>query len=976
MAALPQCDAFGYIYDQAGDPAPDVLVTLKKVIDASGNSILLSPLTTLTDPAGSFHFTLPEDAAATISARASGLWNCPDGRVFKVPPGPTGELIATFLLPGSSSVVPPLIYVSDTLSLPRSSASADGYLAAADWLRFDAATDVTGGVSSFASRTGDIVPIVSDYQAFYLRLSGGALTGALTLAADPTMPMQAATMQYVLAQLASATAGVASFNGRTGTVLPLGPDYASFYAPVSHSHTRSQITDLGVFSTSQPGLVPQPTSGDAAKVLTGAGTWVAQAAGSGTTLAGTYNVTDFKASGSPTKFTGTISSGSTTLTTTVASNFAIGQGIYIAGGGAGGTAPLITKVTAISGVTITLQDAAAATVTAIANNVQHDDTVAIQTAIDTVCSSGGGTIQFAPGLYRINGPLQATNSILKIPFNSTSNAAIALSLVGYAPAFLTWDGPVSTTGVIIQTDRIGTDTNSCMLAGAAYSPTVTDFTLVNNTMLTIEGMLWRTYNNPQIGAIDLAMLGTHECVRNVGIDVGAPLLGAAEPMHGTFGLRLARNNTITECLVENVEVSNYGIGVIACEVVHFINVTAQLCTTGLRITPGHHLVSGRLLLWQCPTLLEIVGGGGPAMPSVIDLTLDIEKADTGSLIYRNSPDTFAFPQPVPGHDFYDPTNSAVGKIEYMMSTGGTGALQTASVLGMDNVTLINLGIPATAQAGTLTGESLVTHDLTVTGTEFIFNDGTILQPISFGLNDSGGSGFRELRIPNPAPTGLLTGIVSYWKMDETSPTGNRVDQVASTNNLVVTSTLTAPTLGKLGDCAFASAGGGWLTVADNASQNFSTAAGISITGWINIVSFSQPIPTILAKFDGTTQHSFLLCYNSGTGNFQWTLSADGVTDFNCQLPFAPAFGTWYFVAATWDGTTMRLSVNAGTPVTLGFVGPIVHTTNVMESLIFNFGGTGFAADAKVDEVGLWSRALSATEIATLYAGGTGLTYPF
>ena len=121
MPALAQCDAFAFIYDQSGDPAPNVLVTLKRVIDASGNSILLSPLTTLTDPAGSFHFTLPEDAAATISARATGLWNCPDGRTFKVPPGPSGELIATFLLPGSSSVVPPLIYVSDTLSLPRSS---------------------------------------------------------------------------------------------------------------------------------------------------------------------------------------------------------------------------------------------------------------------------------------------------------------------------------------------------------------------------------------------------------------------------------------------------------------------------------------------------------------------------------------------------------------------------------------------------------------------------------------------------------------------------------------------------------------------------------------------------------------------------------------------------------------------------------------------------------------------------------------
>ena len=99
MSALAQCDAFAFIYDQAGDPAPDVLVVLKRVLDASGNPILLGPQTTLTDSAGSFHFTLPELATAFISARASALWNCPDGRAFTVPPGPSGELVPDFSLP-------------------------------------------------------------------------------------------------------------------------------------------------------------------------------------------------------------------------------------------------------------------------------------------------------------------------------------------------------------------------------------------------------------------------------------------------------------------------------------------------------------------------------------------------------------------------------------------------------------------------------------------------------------------------------------------------------------------------------------------------------------------------------------------------------------------------------------------------------------------------------------------------------------
>ena len=134
MSALAQCDAFAFIYDQAGDPAPDVLVVLKRVLDASGNPILLGPKTTLTDSAGSFHFTLPEFATAFISARASALWNCPDGRAFTVPPGPSGELVPDFSLPASTLVEPPLVYVGDVLSIPKASASQDGYLSAADYV--------------------------------------------------------------------------------------------------------------------------------------------------------------------------------------------------------------------------------------------------------------------------------------------------------------------------------------------------------------------------------------------------------------------------------------------------------------------------------------------------------------------------------------------------------------------------------------------------------------------------------------------------------------------------------------------------------------------------------------------------------------------------------------------------------------------------------------------------------------------------
>jgi hypothetical protein len=168
MSALAQCDAFAFIYDQAGDPAPDILVVLKRVLDASGNPILLSPKTTTTDSAGSFHFTLPELSTAFISARATALWNCPDGRAFKVPPGPAGELVPDFSLPASTLVQPPLVYVGDVLSIPKASETQDGYLSAADFVRFEA--EAAMGVNQIDTGAG---------------LTGGPITDAGTISLAP-----------------------------------------------------------------------------------------------------------------------------------------------------------------------------------------------------------------------------------------------------------------------------------------------------------------------------------------------------------------------------------------------------------------------------------------------------------------------------------------------------------------------------------------------------------------------------------------------------------------------------------------------------------------------------------------------------------------------------------------------------------------------------------------------------------------------
>ena len=79
---------------------------------------------------------------------------------------------------------------------------------------------------------------------------------------------------------------------------------------------------------------------------------------------------------------------------------------------------------------------------------------------------------------------------------------------------------------------------------------------------------------------------------------------------------------------------------------------------------------------------------------------------------------------------------------------------------------------------------------------------------------------------------------------------------------------------------------------------------------------------------------------------------------------------------TYDGATVTLyidSVNRGTAAYSGYF------STAADSFTIGNGGTkdptSFYA-GKADEVGVWSRALSASEVAQLYSGGLGLSYPF
>jgi hypothetical protein len=82
--------------------------------------------------------------------------------------------------------------------------------------------------------------------------------------------------------------------------------------------------------------------------------------------------------------------------------------------------------------------------------------------------------------------------------------------------------------------------------------------------------------------------------------------------------------------------------------------------------------------------------------------------------------------------------------------------------------------------------------------------------------------------------------------------------------------------------------------------------------------------------------------------------------------FVYPLGGWLHAVMTWNGSTVRLTVNGVSVATAAYT-----IATDWHRLTFGIDTAGEHIVSGVDEVGIWNRPLTASEILTLYAGGAG-----
>jgi len=216
--------------------------------------------------------------------------------------------------------------------------------------------------------------------------------------------------------------------------------------------------------------------------------------------------------------------------------------------------------------------------------------------------------------------------------------------------------------------------------------------------------------------------------------------------------------------------------------------------------------------------------------------------------------------------------------------------------------------------------------------------------------------------------------------------------VATGNNLTDNNTVASAAGIISNGASYIAANSEALSIVDNPSLTFTTA--LSISFWIKQATLAKD-RAFIGKWTYQTDGGFVIqsCDSSdaaGTAGDMSIFIATSAADSGagCRMDFNDAdmtAGSFFHVVMVYDGSLsgnanrLKLWIN-NVAKTLTVGAGAVPASLLADTAVFYLGEWGGTLpryfDGILDEVGLWSRAITGAEVTTLYNGGAGLTYPF
>ncbi|MBE0540484.1 MAG: hypothetical protein IH623_03775 [Verrucomicrobia bacterium] len=237
------------------------------------------------------------------------------------------------------------------------------------------------------------------------------------------------------------------------------------------------------------------------------------------------------------------------------------------------------------------------------------------------------------------------------------------------------------------------------------------------------------------------------------------------------------------------------------------------------------------------------------------------------------------------------------------------------------------------------------------------------------------SGTNTITVANPPAA--LPDPVAYWNFNEGSGT-TAMDSQAN-NNLTLRNGATPSAVGRFGTGLLLDGINDRADAPDSASLNI-TGGAISAAAWVKLESqgtWQQIIAKVKETGAFTSPYFAWHLFGSHASTTQWTprfqlVNANGIS-VDAGSSVNVNYGEWVHVAGVYDGSAVRIYVNGVDQGSAAQTGNILSYNQPL--YIGAHGLPGEFAKGVIDEVRVYSQALSAAQVQALYQQNEAPTPP-
>ena len=202
-----------------------------------------------------------------------------------------------------------------------------------------------------------------------------------------------------------------------------------------------------------------------------------------------------------------------------------------------------------------------------------------------------------------------------------------------------------------------------------------------------------------------------------------------------------------------------------------------------------------------------------------------------------------------------------------------------------------------------------------------------------------------------------TGLVGYWKFDESS--GTSASDSSGNNNNGTTNGTTWGIAGKVGNAIRSANAAQTVTIYYNLFPNSQT--NITVMAWVKINDSSLSPSPFIAKSRGIGTFSYVLALNPDLSKrfgarVDTNLQPSGATIWSATTND----GNWHFIALSRNSSDIRLYVDGAQQSSASLAGDILYGDR---NIIF---ASPYNANTLFDEIRIYNRSLSAEEINAVY----------